>query len=83
MAGKINDKLHARLGDVSDTAFVTAAFEALLGTTPTADEMQACEGTLAELRDVLKDLKDAERTKRARRQLVQALLNHNDFVTVR
>jgi hypothetical protein len=83
MAGKINEKLYARLGDVTDAAFVTAAFQMMLGTTPTPDELQACEETLAGLRGVLKDLKDAERTKRARLQLVQALLNHNDFVTVR
>src|SRR5207248_7568763 len=66
MAGKINDKLHARLGGVSDAAFVTAAFETILGTTPTADELAACEDTLAELRAVLQDVKEPDRTKRAR-----------------
>ena len=38
---------------------------------------------LAELRAALTDMKDPEKTKRARLQVVQALLNHNDFVTVR
>jgi hypothetical protein len=42
-----------------------------------------CLETLNELRTALKDMKDPEKTKRARLQLVQALINHNDFVTVR
>jgi hypothetical protein len=83
MGGKINDRLHARLGTVDDAAFVRAAFEAILGTTPNDDEQRVCEESLAELRDVLKDVKEPDRTRRARLQLVQALVNHNDFVTVR
>ena len=53
------------------------------GTTPTHDELAACLEALAEFRAALKDVKEPERTKRARLQVVQALLNHNDFVTVR
>jgi hypothetical protein len=83
MAGKIADKLHARLGTADDAAFVAAAFETILGTSPTADEKAACLEVMAELRAVVKDLKEPDRAKRARLQLVQALLNHNDFVTVR
>ncbi|MBY0512909.1 MAG: PSD1 and planctomycete cytochrome C domain-containing protein [Gemmataceae bacterium] len=79
-AGKINDRLHARLGDVNDAKFVTAAFELILGGAPTADELRACEEALAELRAALPE---ADRTKRARLQVVAALVNHNDFVTVR
>jgi hypothetical protein len=82
-AGKTNDALHARLKDADDARFVTAAFEAVLGTTPTPDELATCLETLTELRAALKDMKDAEQTKRARLQVVQALINHNDFVTVR
>jgi hypothetical protein len=83
MGAKINGKLHARLGVVDDGAFARAAFETVLGTTPNADEQRVCEESLAELRDVLKDVKEPDRTERARLQLVQALINHNDFVTVR
>jgi len=82
-AAKINDHLHARLKDADDTRFVTAAFETVLGTSPTKDELAACLESLAELRDTLKDAKEPDRTKRARLQVVQALINHNDFVTVR
>ncbi len=83
MAGKINDALHARLGGADDDAFVRAAFETVLGTTPTKDELTVCAEALTELRSALKDVKDLDRTKRARLQVVQALINHNDFVTVR
>ena len=82
-AGKINDKLHTRLGEVDDAAFVKAAFETILGPSPTGDEFKVCVDSLAELKDVLKEIKEADRTKRARLQVVQALVNHNDFVTVR
>jgi hypothetical protein len=82
-AAKINDKLYARLGEVKDEAFATAAFEAVLGTSPTKDELAACVEVMGELRAALKDVKEPDRTKRARLQVVQALINHNDFVTVR
>ena len=82
-ASKINDRLHTRLGEVDDARFVTAAFEMILGTSPTPGELAACLETLSDLRIALKDMKDAERAKRARLQVVQALINHNDFVTVR
>ena len=80
---KINDKLHAKLGAADDQKFVTAAFETVLGTSPTKDELATCLEALAELRATLKDVKEPEKGKRARLQVVQALINHNDFVTVR
>lgn len=83
MAGKINDRLHARLGEASDAAFIRSAFETVLGTSPTPDELKTCEEALTELKAALKDMKDPARTKRARAQLVQSLINHNDFVTCR
>jgi hypothetical protein len=82
-AGKINDALHAKLKDADDAKFVEAAFGTILGTLPTPDELAACRESLAELRTALKDMKDPEKTKRARLQVVQSLVNHNDFVTVR
>lgn len=83
MAGKINDALHARLKDAGDADFIAAAFGTILGTLPTPEELEACRESLTELRTVLKDLKELDGTTRARLQVVQALLNHNDFVTVR
>jgi hypothetical protein len=83
MGAKINDALHARLGVADDARFVAAAFGTILGTPPSRDELVACLDSLVALRTALNDLKEPDRTKRARLQLVQALLNHNDFVTVR
>jgi len=83
MAAKINDALQIRVGGGDDAAFVRAAFETVLGTTPTKEEQAACLEALAELRAALKDVKEPEKAKRARLQVVQALINHNDFITVR
>lgn len=83
MAEKILDRLHQRQADADDAAFVKAAFEMILGVPPSGEELSVCLETLEELRKVLADVPDAERTRRARFQIVQALLNHNDFITVR
>ncbi len=80
-AAKINERLHARLGNVSDAEFVRAAFETVLAAAPTPDEQNECEAALKELQEVLKGQPDAVR--RARGDLIQALVNHNDFITVR
>jgi hypothetical protein len=81
-AGKITDRVAAKAG-ADDAAFAKAAFETVLGTTPTADELAACVEGLAEFRAANATGTPADRTRRARGLLVQALVNHNDFVTVR
>jgi hypothetical protein len=83
MSGKINDALHKRLGDCADREFVSAAFGSILGSTPTSDELAVCLESLQAMRMELREMKEPDRSKRARLQLVQALINHNDFVTVR
>jgi hypothetical protein len=80
-AVRINARLHERLGDVGDAEFIRAAFETVLAATPTAEEQKECAAAITELKCVLKGQPDAGR--RARCDLIQALLNHNDFVTVR
>jgi hypothetical protein len=80
-ATRINARLHERLGNVDDASFIRAAFEAVLTTAPTAEEQKECETALKELRELLKGQPDAAR--RARGDLIQALVNHNDFITVR
>jgi hypothetical protein len=80
-AARINARLHERLGDVSDVQFIRAAFETVLAATPTAEEEKECAAALKELKELLKGQPDAGR--RARGDLIQALLNHNDFITVR
>jgi hypothetical protein len=62
--------------------FVTAAFEYVLGRTPTTEERQACL-------EFLQDQKGYPRAagwlsaETARARLVHVLVNHNDFITIR
>jgi hypothetical protein len=80
-AARINARLYARLGEVSDAEFVRAAFETVLAAAPTAEEQKECAAALKELKELLKGVPDAGR--RGRGDLIQALVNHNDFITVR
>jgi hypothetical protein len=81
MAELMNQQLHKRLGKVSDDVFVRVAFEWILGTSPSREEIEECLLTLSELRDVLKGQANMEF--RARGDIVHALVNHNDFITIR
>ena len=77
------EKIARRVEGGSDAAFVRAAFEALLGSTPTAEEQSECEKALKELRDLAAQESRPDAAGHARETLVHALLNHNDFVTIR
>jgi mono/diheme cytochrome c family protein len=81
MAGRIDERLHAELGQVADTEYVRAAFETVLASAPSTAEVAECARALDEWRRLAATRPDAAR--RARRQLIQALVNHNDFITVR
>jgi len=83
MAAKINDRLHERLKKATDAEFVRAAFEMILATTPTAAEQDECEKALAQLTELGQKQQQKEAPRRARGVLIQALLNHNDFITIR
>ena len=62
-------------------AYVVCTVMAVLAVTPTAGEEKECAAALKELKELLKGQPDAAR--RARGDLIQALVNHNDFITVR
>ncbi|WP_395752724.1 DUF1553 domain-containing protein [Prosthecobacter sp.] len=64
------DALAAKLSKLDEKAFVEQAFMAVLGRPATAAEREVSLGGLAQL-------------KQNRSLFVQALLNHNDFVTLR
>jgi hypothetical protein len=81
MAARINERLHRQLGTMSDADFARAAFETVLASTPTAEEVSACAEALQTWQRLAKGRPDAVR--RARGHLIHALLNHNDFITVR
>ncbi len=82
-AEKIAARLTQKLGPVSDRDFARAAFETVLASAPTAAEQAACADALAEWVGALKKENAADPVGRARANLVHALLNHNDFITVR
>ena len=84
-------------GENSASEFVTAAFETMLGRTPSVAESTACEKYLTRAAQPpgpsetaafpvggsSKRGPAADRATRARENLVHVLLLHNDFVTIR
>ncbi len=80
-AEQITAKLMRSATDSADSDFVRRAFIAVLATEPTSSEREECLAALSEWSKLLKSAPDA--SLKARTRLVQALLNHNDFVTVR
>jgi hypothetical protein len=90
--------LAARLRADSEEAFIGAAFERVLGRTPTAEERSTCVHYLTEQSARLADARrlaafasgppaavkpSADPRQRARENLVHVLFNHNDFLTIR
>jgi hypothetical protein len=82
-AADIAARLQRKHATTPDADFVSAAFEMILCAPPSAEERQACLDALVEWRKVLTEGKHATPAAKARANLVAALLNHNDFVTVR
>ena len=78
-AAQIATRAQAGAGD--DAAFIERAFGTIVNRAPTADERAACESALAKWRALGRPSPNAADP--ARTQLVWALLNHNDFVTLR
>jgi hypothetical protein len=66
-----------------DRAFVEAIFQQVLGVPATDPELELSLRGLAELRRLAEQQQRPEPRQTARRVLVQALINHNDFVTIR
>ncbi|HEV7405460.1 MAG TPA: PSD1 and planctomycete cytochrome C domain-containing protein [Chthoniobacteraceae bacterium] len=69
------DALVARSASKPDAEFIDEAFLSLLGRAPTPEESAACLQTMAELRQ--------QKSANARSLVLQALINHNDFITLR
>jgi hypothetical protein len=91
-------QLSAGLAGASQSTYVAAAFEQVLGRPPTEEERVRCERFLQEQATLVKDpgkltpfpaagepvpSPSADPTHRARENLIQVLFNHNDFVTIR
>ena len=66
-----------------DAAFVSAAFESILARAPTLDERAASEEFVRQQTTLFVTSAAPNASARARENFVHALLNHNDFLTVR
>jgi hypothetical protein len=81
MAQKITDRLQQQQPKISDEEFIRTAFELILASPPTKEEQSECLEALQELLRLTPNQANAQT--RARANLLHALLNHNDFITVR
>ena len=82
-AEKIGRRIVAASPTLTDDDFIQAAFRAVLAADPTAEEREACRVALSRWAEVGLRKGRADPALRARISLVHALLNHNDFITVR
>ncbi|MFH1303614.1 MAG: DUF1553 domain-containing protein [Planctomycetota bacterium] len=83
MARTITERIHAEQPEISDPEFIILAYEKILCVAPTPQESALCLGALAETQSALKAKQFKNPTQRSRENLVHALLNHNDFITIR
>ena len=74
------DAIAARSLKLDERAFLDAAFYSLLGRPLTPEESKVCSESLATLSGLTPSKLDAQRT---RALFLQALMSHNDFITLR
>ena len=77
-APKIASRFETVFGKVSDGEFIDNAFTTITGIEPSKHEVEACLVALRQWRELPDGTPEAART-----HLIWALLNHNDFVTLR
>ena len=82
-AAQAAERLVKDTESASDDAFIRRTFTTLLATAPTAAEQQLCAASLAQFLAAAKARNAAQPEAKARAALVHALLNHNDFITIR
>ena len=82
-ASKVAERLVKNLESASDDAFIRTTFATLLATAPTPAEQKLCSDSLAQFIAAAKEGKSTQPEAKARAALVHALLNHNDFITIR
>ena len=82
-AAKVAERLVQAAASAPDDAFIRTTFTTLLATAPTPAERALCAESLAQFLNAAKERKSAQPEAKARAALVHALLNHNDFITIR
>ena len=83
MAKAIAERIHQSSVKDDQDAFIDQAFTTLLGRSPDEQETKECKAFLGELSDLLSKSKTANSDGRIRARFVHALLNHNDFISIR
>jgi hypothetical protein len=83
MSRRLAKRLGEELGQVDDAAFVVAAYQTILAVAPDVREKSACLEMLSKTKQLLRNRRHPQPELRARQNLVHALVNHNDFVTIR
>ncbi len=83
MVTPIAKRIENAIPGANDEQFVVEAFRFLLGCEPTQLEKQACHDAMMAWKAQLQDGAGAAANLRVRSDLVRALLNHNDFITIR
>ena len=83
MAGKIAARLAAANPSASDIEFIRTAFVTVLSVEPTAEEQATMSELLRRMTELARTHNRPNPEILARTNLVQTLLNHNDFITIR
>jgi mono/diheme cytochrome c family protein len=83
LAEKIARRIVGSAPNASDGDFVRAAFVAVLAVEPTAEEQAVAVAGLARLTELARAQGRPQPAASARSGLIHALLNHNDFITIR
>ncbi len=83
MAGKIAQRIATARPNASDSDFIRFAFVTILSVEPTADEQAAMSELLQRMTELARVKKRPTPETLARTNLIQTLLNHNDFITIR
>ncbi len=89
MATKIAERIAADLkadelkAEEGRSGFIAAVFETLLARPATADEVAECNKFFGELAQLLAGKSPESLETRLRARFVHAMLNHNDFITIR
>ncbi|MEK6258993.1 MAG: PSD1 and planctomycete cytochrome C domain-containing protein [Planctomycetota bacterium] len=83
MGEKIAQRIAVASPNASDNEFIRAAFLTILSVEPSSEELSLTAEGLARLTAAAKQKNRPNPEVHARTSLIQALLNHNDFVTIR
>lgn len=83
LATAMAEKIAGRLPTGSDEEFIRAGFLAVLADEPTQAELDLVTSALKQLTEIATQKKTVNAAAQARVQIIHALLNHNDFVTIR